>query len=137
MTQPLKQLEKILNVIDLKRQRLETDMAALRRRDKDILDEINTLSMPLVQEPQNEDETLSYVIAVGKWADWRVRKKEGLEAQRLELGGAITELSQKLQRLNVQISALETQRDAARKRETDGYAKQQASQRLETWINAQ
>ena len=137
MTQPLKQLEKILSVIDLKRQRLETDMAALRRRYKDILDEINTLSTPLEQGPQNEDETLSYVIAMGKWADWRVRKKEGLEAQRLELGGAITELSQKLQRLNVQISALETQRDAARKIQADGYAKQQASQRLETWINAQ
>jgi len=137
MTQPLKQLEKILSVIDLKRQRLETDMAALRRRDKDILDEINTLSTPLEQGPQNEDETLSYVIAMGKWADWRVRKKEGLETQRLELGGAITELSQKLQRLNVQISALETQRDAARKIQADGYAKQQASQRLETWINAQ
>jgi chromosome segregation ATPase len=137
MTQSLKQLEKILSVIDLKRQRLETDMAALRRRDKEILDEINILSTPLEQGLQNEDETLSYVIAVSKWADWRERKKEGLEQQRLELGGTITELSQQLQRLNVQISALETQRDAARKREAERHAKQQASQRLETWINAQ
>jgi len=137
MTQSLKQLEKILSVIDLKRQRLETDMAALRRRDKDILDEMNTLSAPLEQGFQNEDETLPYVIAVSKWVDWRERKKQGLEKQRLELGGVITELSQQLQRLNVQISALEIQRDAARKREADCHAKQQASQRLETWINAQ
>lgn len=137
MTQSLKQIEDILGVIGLKRQRLEAEMARLKRQDADLVKNIKTLSLPLEQSPQDNDEALFFAVASCKWLHWRERKKTAFQKQRVELSHIMSEISQDLKRITIQIKALELQQLTEQKQEKRRRDNQQAQQRLEGWINAQ
>jgi len=137
MTKLLNEIEKILGVIALKRQRLEADMAALKCKDAELINQLQVLSEPLEHSLGNDDKSLTFALAASRWTIWRDHKKLAVEKARLDLSASINEMSQRLKRLSVQISALEEQRLTVQKQEKTRRDNQRAETRLMTWMNAQ
>ena len=137
MTKHLNEIEQILGVIALKRQRLEANMSALKRKDAELLKQFQVLSEPLEHSFGHDDKSLTFALAASRWTIWRDHKKLAVEKARLDLSVSIDEMSEGLKRLSVQISALEEQQLAAQKQEKTRRDNQRAETRLVTWMNSQ
>ena len=129
------QLEKILNVLSLKRQHIEANLSQLKMRLQQVETKIVYLSQP-TEHSGPEGSALSWAKANCKWETWREGRRDSLRREAAELSRDIALLQGRLLRLIVQSNAMQAlfvkhQTNAARKLESN-----RANTRLETWVTA-
>lgn len=130
------QLEKILGVLNLKRQHTEKTLAQLTRSRQDLERQIADLSAPLDNTTQDDAAAATFAINIEKWNLWREVQKQELLAQHHDISQSIELQKITLQRLVVQIDSLGTQLKSAQKLALRELEKTRANQRLETWLAA-
>lgn len=130
------QLEKILGVLNLKRQHTEKMLAQLTRSRQDLEREIADLSAPLDNITRADAAAATLAINTEKWNLWREAQKRELLTEHHDISQSIELQKITLQRLVVQIDGLGTQLKSAQKLAVRELEKMRANQRLETWLAA-
>ena len=137
MTQSHLQLEKIIELLRLKRQHEETILARIKKQDQDFAFAIESLKRSASPELEPSIDRIEDARLTVKWDQWRVNKTANLQKQRDGLALEMRTHVKALQSLIVQIDALEIKREKQEKQTNYLRENNNSNQRLETWLVSQ
>jgi len=133
MRHNIKQMTRILEVLTLKRQTAETELAKLARKDHALLADLNALNAVTNAPPSLDEDVLSFAMAAPAWALWQDKRRKTLNKQRESLAQNITRAQNALRILIVQIDNVEISRRSALRFIAKDLQARQSDEAQEIW----
>jgi len=133
MQKNIKQLNRIMDVLRLKRQLAEKAVIDLQLQDRALAARLEALNAPGPAAPYAEVDSISYALAMPPWQLWRDRQKTELNKKRAALTPQMNSAQSALRILIVQLDNVETRYQALRKIKAKDFQAGQAEAGQEIW----